>query len=638
MLLRLGGLLHRFRRLRTAALVYAASAALCPANPQPSYRLAVVRQSTGSLTAARDAYTAALEAGIGDRVSCLRRRAKVNRRLKDFEAARADYELLIELDPGDQQSWKGFASSLERLSRLEHLPDIVRALDRASETGEEADAETLHRAKLKADLGDWAGSLQLYRALIARHPDDSKLKFDAGSIAERLYRVPFRLTDGGITPAGSSERRAALAEGVDLFEGAATDPDRVWAPYRMGLLHEHAGNPEAAAQAYQDAINRAEAADKSWSELQMAIWSFRRDRTLHGGDADAADDRLAFELHEGEPLADPAKAVGYCSVALSNFGLVVTGFVLPGAAKSVTVSFDGEPVSTVKVDTAHWRPEYKLAIKFDVLKRLGRSTTLTFSADGRPLVTSEMSDHVRLENPRGDGSFLALRSAGHTVNKKGHWSPRPDAADWKPGAAVDAYVRLRDFFERRFDRKLFVLYGTLLGCHRDGTLIPGDDDFDAAYVARGDTPEEAKRDSMEIMRVCLEAGFDVGLGFEGRPFNIRVDGYSIDVNPVWFYRGKAWAFNSHKLAPEHFEPPVLGTLEGREVYVPADTEAFLEENYGPDWRTPNSRFKYYRSKRTVNTIRRTQLVLSEVRAIRELAEQARKASPNAGRFYGWVDQ
>jgi hypothetical protein len=464
-----------------------------------------------------------------------------------------------------------------------------------------------------------------------------KRRFDAAVEAQRLYRIPFRFTEDGLVLADEAGRREAFDEAVELLRQSATDPARVWAPYRRGLLHEYAGQSEEAVEAYQEAFDRAEAADKSWSELQMAVWGFRRDYARHGGDAEAEDDRLSIALQEGPPIEDLAQAAGYFSAGLSNFGLVLTGFVLPGAADTVTVHFDGEPIATAKVNGAHWRPTFKVSVKYPVLRRLGAATTLAVTADGRPMVTSTMADTITIAAPRGDGAFKELRSAGHTVNKKGFWSPPPEAAGHDTGAMVDAYAAVRDFLEERFGRKLFLLYGTLLGCHRDGRIIPGDDDFDAAYVARGDTPEEAKADSIAIMHACLEAGFDIGLGFEGRPFNLRVGGVGIDINPVWFYRGRAWAFNSHALRPEHFDPPVESELEGRRVYVPADTEAFLKENYGPDWRTPNSGFKYYRSKSTVRTIRRTQLVLSEVRALREFAEQARRESPTAGSFYGWVD-
>ncbi|GAB3993029.1 hypothetical protein GCM10029992_03610 [Glycomyces albus] len=178
----------------------------------------------------------------------------------------------------------------------------------------------------------------------------------------------------------------------------------------------------------------------------------------------------------------------------------------------------------------------------------------------------------------------------------------------------------------------------MLGCHRDGRLIPGDDDFDVGYLARGGTPEEVKADSLEVMRACLKAGFDIGVGGEGRPFNVRIDCCELDVNPVWFHEGRAHAFNAHELGPEHFDPPRPAQLGGRKVLVPADAEAFLEDNYGADWREPRPDFKYYRSKETVAVMRRAQLRLSELRRFGDLARDAHAESDGVGRFYGFVDE
>lgn len=632
---RVGGLLHRARRWRRAERAYAAALRRSPSDPDLAFRLGVVRHHLGDIAGARDAYSAALAAGTADRRSCLRRRARTHQLLGDRDARLADLEALLEAGAGDAEFLRGLA---DLYAELDRLPEAIALLERPAAL---ADPDSKRRlAELKCGLGAWPEALRLYQSLLDGPDADGSLLYDAALAAERIYTVPFHVDgdpEGAVfTATDPSARRVAFATGVALMRRVAADPARVWGPYRLGRFYEAAGRPDAAASAYQAACDRAEAADRSWSEHRMALWGFRRDYATRTGEE--ADDRLALTVRPGEGRADLAAIAGHCTVGVSNFGLAIAGFTFHGRERTVTLHVDGEPVASAAVKSSGWRPEFQIAFKHPVVATLGPTAVLTVTCGGAPLAMEDMADSVLLDNPRGTGEFARLRAEGHTVNKKGHWSRPARAAANDEAGVVKAYLRFRDFLESELGRQAFLMYGTLLGCHRNGALIPGDDDFDIGLVSRGQGPEEAKADSIAIMKACLAHGFDVGVGFEGRPFNLRVDGHVIDVNPVWFHRGRAWAFNAHDLRPEHFEPVRRAPLAGSEVYVPADPEAFLAENYGPDWREPRSDFKYYRSKETLHTIRRTQLVLSEVRAIRDHAEALRRESPSAGVFYGWVER
>ncbi|WP_030155852.1 M48 family metallopeptidase [Glycomyces sp. NRRL B-16210] len=634
-LLRAGGLLHRAGRWRLAGRAYAGALHRSPSDPVAAFRLGVVLHHAGDIAGARDAYSAALAAGTADRRSCLRRRARTHQLLGDRDARLADMETLLEDGVGDAEFLKGLA---DLYAQLDRVPEAIALLERPAAIEDPALKRRL--AELKCSLGAWPEALLLYEALLEGPDVDGALLYDAALTAERIHTVPFHVDgdpEGAVfTATDPAARREAFDTGVELMRRVAEDPERVWGPYRLGRFFEAAGRGEEAAAAYQSACDRAEAADRSWSEHRMALWGFRRDYVSRTGEE--ADDRLALTVRPGPGRVALADIAGHCTVGVSNFGLAVAGFTFHGRERTVTLHVDGEPIVSAAVKSSGWRPEFQIAFKHPVVQTLGPTTVLTVTCGGVPLAMGDMADSVLLDNPRGTGEFARLRAEGQTVNKKGHWSPPAHATTDYEAGVVKAYGRFRDFLESEFGREAFLIYGTLLGCHRNGALIPGDDDFDIALVSRGDGPEEAKADSIAIMKSCLAHGFDVGVGFEGRPFNLRIDGYVIDVNPVWFHRGRAWAFNTHDLRPEHFAPARRAVLAGSEVYVPADPDAFLAENYGPDWRRPRSDFKYYRSKETLHTVRRTQLVLSEVRAIRAYAEALRRESPSAGTFYGWVER
>jgi hypothetical protein len=69
--------------------------------------------------------------------------------------------------------------------------------------------------------------------------------------------------------------------------------------------------------------------------------------------------------------------------------------------------------------------------------------------------------------------------------------------------------------------------------------------------------------------------------------------------------------------------------------VPHDIETFLAENYGPSWHTPRPDFRYFRHPEVKKTMERTELILSEARALAAYGENLRAQDPSAGRFDGW---
>jgi choline kinase len=143
----------------------------------------------------------------------------------------------------------------------------------------------------------------------------------------------------------------------------------------------------------------------------------------------------------------------------------------------------------------------------------------------------------------------------------------------------------------------FLLWGSLLGCVREGGFILGDRDIDLG-VLEGDAPRLAALRAAMADRgyaTRIQNDFKLSLVHPGHPrlfVDIDVvgrfrDGWAItnaDADPArWFYyRFERDVFAGVRSAP---------FLDGMEVAVPNRPERFLEATYG-DWRTPQAKVHY----------------------------------------------
>lgn len=142
----------------------------------------------------------------------------------------------------------------------------------------------------------------------------------------------------------------------------------------------------------------------------------------------------------------------------------------------------------------------------------------------------------------------------------------------------------------------FLLWGSLLGCVRDGGFIHNDRDIDLGVLDDDAAKLSAWRQAM------------IARGFEAR----IADAHKVSVvhprHPRLFLdidvvhrRGDGWAITNassdprrichYVFAPQVFGETRAGTLGGWRVRLPADPEGFLEATYG-EWRTPQSKVHY----------------------------------------------
>ena len=161
-------------------------------------------------------------------------------------------------------------------------------------------------------------------------------------------------------------------------------------------------------------------------------------------------------------------------------------------------------------------------------------------------------------------------------------------------AMTDVLTRMRD----EGGVEAFVAFGALLGAVRDGHFIPHDSDADVAYLSRHTNPVDVARESFELERVMIRAGYWTWR-FSSADFKVIVPdpegGRAIDVFAGFVVDGTFYLMP--EVSAKDFDTSVilpLGEieLEGRRLPAPADPEALLAITYGPHWRIPDPSFKF----------------------------------------------
>ncbi|CAM3139923.1 tetratricopeptide repeat protein [Stackebrandtia soli] len=636
---RLGGAWHRFRAGRIAEKCYRTALALDPSNMVAVRRSAEARQKLYDLSGAVDVYSRAIRVGARlsnrDLADCLRRRAALSGRLGDWAEAAEDYRRALRLEPSNVDVMRFLTMALERSGDTHGAIAVARAA-RAHFPASDRLARWL--ANALGEVGDWHGALRLSRELTESQPGDLGYRTGLAAIAARAAEVPFAYEDGEYVLSTAEERR----EWFDMAVGAlnrvvSAAPSRVRDLFMLGTLYERDGRAVDAAERYTRALDGLRQVDAAWTHRANLAWRFRLDYVSHrlGEDRETVDSRVDRSVRadaDGEEII-----AGFVAATIGDHGLSIQGFVLPDGPREVVVECDGVPLKTLPVDEGRALPGFGWTVLHPVLELFPSTSRLTVRCGETALLNTEGGASFTVEVPGGAGKLGRLLDEGYAVNKKGRLSP-PGSGDGRLEAAwLGAYEAARSVFRERFGRELFAVYGTLLGVWRDGAIIRGDDDFDVAFLCRESDPMAVRGEIMDVMLGAIEAGFDVRLAIDGRPFHLGIDGVGIDVNPVWFHKGRCWSFAAHNLTPADFEPCDSRTIRGVEVAVPRRPEAFLRDTYGPDWGTPTSAFRYYRSSEDLRVLRRIRLTRGEVEDLRGRVGRETEGAPDAGRFLGHAD-
>jgi hypothetical protein len=163
--------------------------------------------------------------------------------------------------------------------------------------------------------------------------------------------------------------------------------------------------------------------------------------------------------------------------------------------------------------------------------------------------------------------------------------------------SINGEVFLRDFTEacREVDVKPFLMWGTLLGCVREGSFLKHDHDIDVGILAQDWPKRGALIEAMRRRGCGLEYCRNYKLRFIGRDVLTR-----LDVDVFFPYEGKMICFFNHERGGhgawfplDAFKTFRSHTFSGSRVLIPDPPERILETAYG-DWRTPVKKYDWFR--------------------------------------------
>lgn len=552
------------------------------------------------------------------------------------------------------------ASLAEQAEQQGDLAAAVQAWQRAVELGGAADPRWRVRlADLYGRVGQWAMAGKVLRHNIAAHPRHALSHRRLGEIGQTLaqWGGSFTGTLEGRTPAWfafDQPRPAATTAARQALERAAElEPAKtIW---RSALAEARLadGDLAGAAALYETALRDAEQSTGRWVLAVKHRWQFALESIHHGMGRPRVEDPLfacTAEPAGTSGSADPVEIPGLFSVRIGFAGLAISGLVAAEDADHVQVLLDGVPLRDVNVGGDGFFPQFNLDLKRPTLAAFPPQAEIeVHTPGGAPLRAPGGGDRIRASVPHGSGQLGGIVAAGSRLGKKGVISPSVRETRLRQQRYLKIYATVRDFFEKELDRPLFLMYGTLLGYHRDGDFIPGDDDFDAGYASDETDPVAVKEETKRLIVELVRAGFTVSFNRKGRLFRIQLereatDGFHLDLRPVWFQQGRVWVHNhcSFPATRDDFLPVVEGELRGERILAPRDTEAFLRGHYGPGWNVPDPGFMYYTSEIDPAILDNLARALITVREYHDLAARIRREvgdGPPAGRFVsvGWQD-
>lgn len=410
-----------------------------------------------------------------------------------------------------------------------------------------------------------------------------------------------------------------------------------------GYAAERASLTGLAARAYGRAHALARTANQRSAFRWLHVAEFLHERARHRIGEARVEDPL-FECRVTWEGMQHGQMPGHFEVETVKAGLEVTGFAAADTGP-VELRLDGQLLRTVTPSgNGRWR-ELRLLIKRPTVERFPRECQLKVQTkDGRLLGAFGRGTGANLQIPHGDGTITEYIGPGSGLDKKGEMATSPEAMRTRQAAYLRLYETARDFFDEQIGSPLFLMYGTLLGYYREGDFITGDDDFDVGYISEETDPVAVKAGAMALIEQLVAAGFSISFNRHGKLFRLHPRGNSaqesvfLDVSPIWFQGGTAWAHNDLSIPAsiDDLAPVLSGKMQGTKVYIPRHTEVWLEGYYGSGWTVPDPSFGYSAAEANpgVSSILEKALITpDEYRALERRISALRDRNPNIGQFW-----
>jgi hypothetical protein len=414
-----------------------------------------------------------------------------------------------------------------------------------------------------------------------------------GMASNRDGRV---VTVAAVSASGPDEDLTArpLTVARDAIERACElRPDSVAWLGPLAELREADGDLDGASVAWDAAVAGTEGAPSAWVLRSRHLWQFHQERVHHRRGRRRVDDPL-FDVEVVPEPWTAAEGPGVFRVRVTHQGLNIGGWVADPRPRTLEVVLDGEVIRTVNVGSGPRARPFDLVLSRPVVSCLpARARLAVRTPGGDVLLAGGLGAGATVSVPHGDGSLLARLADGARIDKKGGLQTDAREVARSQQLHLELYERVRAELVR-LDRDLFVLYGTLLGLHREGDFIPGDDDFDCGYVTGAADPAGAKANALTVIEALVRAGFTVSYNRRGRLFRVHHDAVGdpnlhLDVHPIWFEGADLYVHNHHRFpaTTDDLLPAETRRLRGHDVLVPRRPEVLLERFYGRGWRTPD---------------------------------------------------
>ena len=269
----------------------------------------------------------------------------------------------------------------------------------------------------------------------------------------------------------------------------------------------------------------------------------------------------------------------------------------------IEVRVDGLSLGTVRADIPRHDIEkslnrplagFRFPISPELFRLLPNGGQVEVLASGGEALPTLKGRDSSIDNPRGQdiGKLADMLQSGYIINPKYGQIIRPLKERNVEEQIFLALEESNEIFEAQFSKKLFICYGTLLGCIRDNDFIPHDDDVDVCFLAEEQGLDAAVDEFRQIMETLTNIGEKVQFDNSAQ-FHWSLQGTTLDVFMAWMEGDNLYMYNAGGLFPRNrIYPLVEREFKGRQVLIPNHSEALLELIYGPGWRIPDPSFQW----------------------------------------------